>query len=89
MMMEFNVQTRWKGKQGSRAQCKQASLSAPRCTPKMDTISYEVLIDTDEPDHRLNLFHENIQKYGAIYNTIASGATLSGSIVRIPPAHKE
>lgn len=50
--------------------------------PKMASISYEVIIDTDEPDHRLNLLHENIRKYGTVYNTLVPGTSISGTITR-------
>jgi len=52
--------------------------------PKMQSIHYEVRMDTDETDRRLELLHENIQKYGTVFNTIAPGTDLSGAIVRIP-----
>jgi len=50
--------------------------------PKMESISYKVIVDTDESDQRLNLLHENIRKYGTVYNTIAPGTRLSGTIIR-------
>lgn len=53
--------------------------------PKMATIAYEILVDTDETDHRLELLHTNIRKYGTIYNTLASAVSLSGTIERSVP----
>jgi len=50
--------------------------------PRMESIRYEVMIDTDEPDQRLELLHDNIRKYGTVYNTIVPGTELSGSVVR-------
>ena len=54
--------------------------------PKMESIHYEVRVDTDETDQRLELLHDNIRKYGTVYNTIAPGTELSGRVVRIPIA---
>jgi uncharacterized OsmC-like protein len=50
--------------------------------PRMDSINYEILIDTDESDHRLELMHENIKKYGTVYNTVAPGTKLNGTLQR-------
>ena len=50
--------------------------------PKMVEITYEIIVDTDEPDHRLDLLHKNIRKYGTISNTVAAATTLVGSIRR-------
>ena len=52
--------------------------------PKMESIHYEVRVDTNETDQRLELLHDNIRKYGTVYNTIAPGTELSGRVVRIP-----
>jgi uncharacterized OsmC-like protein len=50
--------------------------------PKMESIDYEILVDTDEPDHRLDLLHENVKKYGTVFNTVAPGTRLSGRLQR-------
>lgn len=50
--------------------------------PKMESIRYEILVDSDESDRRLDLLHENVQKYGTVFNTLAPGAQLSGVIKR-------
>lgn len=50
--------------------------------PKMESIRYKIIIDTDESDDRLHLLHENIKKYGTVFNTIAPGTDLSGEICR-------
>ncbi|EKJ87020.1 putative OsmC-like protein [Leptospira meyeri] len=50
--------------------------------PKMESIRYEVIVDTDESDDRLHLLHENIKKYGTVFNTIAPGTDLAGEIRR-------
>ena len=30
--------------------------------PRMESISYEIVVDTDEPERRLELLHENVRK---------------------------
>lgn len=50
--------------------------------PRMISISYEITVDTDEPDARLDLLHKNLRKYGTIYNTLAGATDLSGTIRR-------
>ncbi len=50
--------------------------------PKMVRIDYEIVVDTDETDARLDLLHRNLQKYGTIYNTLAGATDLSGTIRR-------
>jgi uncharacterized OsmC-like protein len=50
--------------------------------PKMVNITYELVVDTPESDHRLELLHENVRKYGTIYNTVAGATKLSGTIRR-------
>ncbi|MEG3660546.1 OsmC family protein [Celeribacter halophilus] len=50
--------------------------------PKMVKIDYEIVVDTDETDQRLDLLHRNLQKYGTIYNTLAGATELSGQIRR-------
>lgn len=50
--------------------------------PMMTAIDYEIIVDTDEDDRRLELLHTNIRKYGTISNTIAKALTLAGTIRR-------
>lgn len=50
--------------------------------PRMESITYEILVDTDEPDHRLVLLHNNIKKYGTVFNTVAPGTRLEGTLHR-------
>lgn len=51
--------------------------------PKMEAINYTIFIETLESDHRLELLHENIKKYGTVYNTIAPNTILTGTIQRL------
>jgi uncharacterized OsmC-like protein len=50
--------------------------------PKIVAIDYELTVDTDETDQRLELLHKNVRKYGTISNTVAEAATLEGTIRR-------
>lgn len=50
--------------------------------PRMASIRYEIIVDTDEPDRRLALLHDNVRKYGTVFNTVAPGTDLSGVLRR-------
>ncbi|HZG29683.1 MAG TPA: OsmC family protein [Ensifer sp.] len=50
--------------------------------PKMLSIRYELIVDTEETDQRLNLLHRNVRKYGTISNTIAEALVLEGTVSR-------
>ncbi len=50
--------------------------------PKMESITYEIIVDTDENEHRLALLHDNVKKYGTVFNTIAPGTQLTGVLHR-------
>jgi len=64
---------------GLKVQLKGVRQDAP---PKMESIDYEILVDTDESDHRLELLHENVKKYGTVFNTLAEGTQLKGELRR-------
>lgn len=50
--------------------------------PKMESISYEIIVDTDESEARLKLLHDNVQKFGTVFNTLAAGTELQGVLRR-------
>jgi uncharacterized OsmC-like protein len=50
--------------------------------PKIVRIDYEIIVDTDETDQRLDLLHKNVRKYGTISNTVAEATNLEGVIRR-------
>lgn len=50
--------------------------------PRMESIRYEIIVDTDETEQRLNLLHDNVKKYGTVFNTVSPGTDLSGVLVR-------
>ncbi|GAD59695.1 OsmC family protein [Brevundimonas abyssalis] len=43
--------------------------------PKMIRIDYDIVVDTDETDARIDLLHRNLQKFGTIYNTLRARPT--------------
>lgn len=50
--------------------------------PKMESITYEIILGTNEDDHRLDLLHKNVKQYGTVFNTVAPGTNLTGEIRR-------
>lgn len=50
--------------------------------PFITSIAYELVVDTEETDRRLELLHQNVRKYGTISNTIAAATKLEGTIRR-------
>lgn len=51
--------------------------------PKLSEVRYEVRVETDEPDQRLELLHRNVRKFGTVTNTLAPGTDLDGTLVRL------
>jgi uncharacterized OsmC-like protein len=50
--------------------------------PRIVSIDYELVVDTEESDQRLELLHKNVRKYGTISNTVALATRLDGVIRR-------
>lgn len=50
--------------------------------PRMESIRYEIVVDTDETDRRIDLLHDNVRKFGTVFNTVAPGTDLSGVMRR-------
>jgi uncharacterized OsmC-like protein len=50
--------------------------------PLMSAIDYELIVDTDEDDRRLELLYTNVRKYGTVSNTLAAATKLEGRIRR-------
>jgi uncharacterized OsmC-like protein len=50
--------------------------------PRMISIDYELIVNTDESDRRLELLHTNVRKYGTVSNTIATALRLEGVLRR-------
>lgn len=50
--------------------------------PRMSHIDYEIIVDTEEDDYRLALLHDNVRKFGTVFNTVAPGTELKGTLRR-------
>ena len=50
--------------------------------PRLESIAYENIVDSDEPERRLELLHYNVRKFGTVFNTVAPGTALSGVLRR-------
>ena len=50
--------------------------------PKMESITYAIVVDTDESEQRLALLHHNVKKFGTVFNTVSPGTDLSGTLRR-------
>ena len=46
------------------------------------SVTYEIVVDSDESEQRLDLLHTNVRKYGTISNTVAAATSLSGVLRR-------
>lgn len=49
--------------------------------PRFVRIAYELRVDTDEPDRRLELLHRNLRRSGTVYNTLAPSCLIDGRIL--------
>lgn len=60
------------------------ALHAVQCDspPGIASIDYDLVVDTDETDQRLELLHKSVRKYGTISNTVAATTKLEGTIRR-------
>jgi uncharacterized OsmC-like protein len=52
--------------------------------PMIVSVVYDLVVDTDENDQRLELLHTNVRKYGTIFNTVSAASGLVGNIRRSP-----
>jgi uncharacterized OsmC-like protein len=50
--------------------------------PRMVSVTYDIIVDTDEEDRRLDLLHTNVRKFGTIYNTVSAATKLDGTMRR-------
>ena len=50
--------------------------------PRMESIRYEIVVDADDDDRRLALLHDNVRKFGTVFNTVAPGTDLAGTLRR-------
>lgn len=52
--------------------------------PKIVGMTYHIEVATNEPDHRVELLHNNIIKFGTITNTLAAVCDLTGDLIAHP-----
>lgn len=52
--------------------------------PRFTAIDYALVLVTDEPEHRVELLHRNLQKFGTVYNTLAAVCDVSGTVSTRP-----
>lgn len=50
--------------------------------PRILSIDYELIVDSDESDRRLDLLHTNVKKYGTVSNTLDRAIELTGIVTR-------
>ncbi|RLD67863.1 MAG: OsmC family peroxiredoxin [Bacteroidetes bacterium] len=51
--------------------------------PFMSEINYQLEIDTDADERKLQIWHKNILKFGTITNTLAKASKLEGTIAKM------
>jgi uncharacterized OsmC-like protein len=54
--------------------------------PRIARIDYRLIVETDEPDRKMQLLHRNIARQGTIYNTLERACEVSGELVTARPA---
>lgn len=51
--------------------------------PRMDEISYELLVYSKDPSLNIKLLQKNIENFGTIVNTVKSSCTVRGEVKKI------
>lgn len=51
--------------------------------PRIVKLNYELRLKTIEDNHRIELLHTNIKKFGTIFNTLTQAFNVEGSIKKI------
>lgn len=54
----------------------------PDTEARIEWSRYRIVIETLEEDRRLDLLHDNVKKFGTIFNTVSKGTNISGELVR-------
>lgn len=50
--------------------------------PRLQRITYRIVVRTGESDQRLALLQRNVRQFGTVFNTLAAGTPIEGSIER-------
>ncbi len=53
--------------------------------PQFTAIEYELHLVTAEPEHRVELLHRNLKKFGTVYNTLAAVCEVRGTVSTSTP----
>ncbi len=56
--------------------------------PRFTAVRYELTIVTGEPDRRIELLHENLRKFGTVFNTLSAGCDVHGTVHPSRPAER-
>lgn len=62
-----------------------ASMRLMRCydgNMTTTTAAFEIIADSDESERRFDLLHDNVKKYGTVFNTIAPDTQLTDKLYR-------
>ncbi|MFE7529695.1 OsmC family protein [Kitasatospora sp. NPDC057542] len=51
--------------------------------PRFTALTYELRLVTDEPQRRIDLLHQNLRRFGTVYNTLAAVCDVDGTVVPI------
>ncbi|GAB4017396.1 MAG: hypothetical protein Fur0010_18010 [Bdellovibrio sp.] len=51
--------------------------------PKFTEIRYVVTLNTSEDQHRIDLLHKNIKKFGTVYNSLSKEMRIVGQITKV------
>ncbi|GAA4413121.1 hypothetical protein GCM10023168_35640 [Fodinibacter luteus] len=52
--------------------------------PRFVEFTYALRVSTDEPEHRVNLAHTNLRKFGTVFNTLAAVCEVHGTLEAFP-----
>lgn len=51
--------------------------------PKFVEIRYRVYLKTEENEHRIELLHKNIKKFGTVYNSLSEETKVIGEMIKV------
>ncbi|WP_136707449.1 OsmC family protein [Agromyces sp. H66] len=54
--------------------------------PMFVELRYELRVTTSETQHRVDLVHQNLRKFGTVYNTLAAVCDVDGMVVAVAPS---
>ncbi|MEV7184516.1 hypothetical protein [Kitasatospora sp. NPDC093102] len=53
--------------------------------PRFTALTYELRLVADEPQRRIDLLHQNLLRFGTVYNTPAAACDIDGTVVPVAP----